>query len=97
MIARVSVMKLRLFWVVMPLHFTSRAAASRYLRWRGLPGAASLGLPVIFGVFTAVIGAASPAAVALAAAAVILAAGPWAARLIARSRLSRPVEPGEPA
>ncbi|MGE5132934.1 MAG: hypothetical protein ACM32E_08485 [Gemmatimonadota bacterium] len=52
---------------------------------------------MIFGVFTAIIGAASPAAVALAAAAVILAAGPWAARLIARSRLSRPVEPGEPA
>jgi hypothetical protein len=84
-------------WQYRPLHFTSRAAASRYLRWRGLPGAASLGLPVIFGIFTAIIGAASPAAVALAAAAVILAAGPWAVRMIARSRLGRRVQPGEPA
>jgi hypothetical protein len=81
-------------WQYRPLRFSSAAAAARYFRWRGLPGAASLGLPVVFGIFTAIIGAASPAALAMAMAAVLLAAGPWAARLLARRRLGRPVPPG---
>jgi hypothetical protein len=81
-------------WPYRPLRFPSASSKASYLRWRGLPGAASLGIPLIYGIFTAIVGAASPTAVALAAAAVLGSAGAWLARRIARGRLDRPAVPG---
>jgi hypothetical protein len=84
-------------WQYRPLRFSSASAAAGYLRWRGLPGPTSLGLPIIFGIFSAIAAVASPVALVLALAAVIMTAGPWYARRLARGRLDRPVKPGEAA
>lgn len=82
-------------WPYRPLRFTSASAAQRYLRWVGLPGGASVGLPVILGILSAIAGAASPAAIAIGLAAIVVSAGPWYARRLARRRLDRTVQPGE--
>jgi len=77
-------------WPYRPLRFPSAAARARYLRWRGLPGQASLGIPVIYGIFTVIAGAASPPAVALAGLAVVVSAGSWLALRLTRTRRDRP-------
>jgi hypothetical protein len=77
-------------WRYRPLRFPTAAAEARSLRWRGLPGSASVGIPVIYGIFTAIVGAASPPALALAALAVVVSAGSWLALRLARRRRDRP-------
>ncbi len=84
-------------WPYRPLQFASASAAASRLSWRGLPGPASLGIPVIYGIFTAIAGAASPPAVAIALAAVLASAGPWFAGRLLRRRLDRPAQPGKTA
>jgi hypothetical protein len=79
---------LETIWPYRPLQ---APAAGSYPDWPGLPGQASFAIPLTYGILTAIIGAGSLPAVAVALGAVLASVSPWFARRVTRTRLGHQV------